>query len=45
MQAATPPQDGEHSVYFTDGTLSGIEHYAGGIKTGACEHWYRYGQK
>jgi antitoxin component YwqK of YwqJK toxin-antitoxin module len=45
MQAATPPQDGEHRVYFVDGTLSGIEHNADGVKSGACEYWYRNGQK
>jgi hypothetical protein len=40
-----PPRDGEHRIEFSDGSLSGIEHYSGGVKDGTCEYWYRNGQK
>jgi antitoxin component YwqK of YwqJK toxin-antitoxin module len=42
---SSPPMDGEYRVLFADGVLSGIEHYEGGLKVGACEYWYRNGQK
>lgn len=42
---AKPPQDGERRILFADGTLSGVENYLHGKKSGRCEYWYRNGQK
>ena len=40
---AKPPQDGERRILFADGTLSGIENYRHGKKSGRCEYWYKNG--
>ena len=45
MTATSPPTDGEHRIHFANGSLSGVEHYSGGQESGACEYWYKNGQK
>ena len=45
MESQEPPRNGEHRVLFADGTLSGLEHYLDGEKSGACEYYYKNGQK
>jgi antitoxin component YwqK of YwqJK toxin-antitoxin module len=40
-----PPREGEHRIHFSDGSLSGLEHYVDGQKSGSAAHWYRNSRK
>ncbi|TPW74565.1 toxin-antitoxin system YwqK family antitoxin [Schumannella soli] len=43
MTDGEPPRDGEHRIHFSDGSLSGLENYVDGQKSGRAAHCYRNG--